>query len=292
MTRYLILGSGGFIGSHYCHYLKSKHGNKIELHLPVRNRSKDGIYLDLNNLNELLILVEELKPDIIINFSSFHNESEYKEMELINFYVPKLLMNYVSKNIKTKLILFGSAAEYDLCKIGERASENFRIKSRNNYSKTKIMQSEYFTNFLQNKSLSIKLIRPFNVIGKGMRSHLSIPNLINIIKNQKNYNIQTKNLGGVRDFIDITDICEGINLVLNQGLNGEIYNLCSGRGILMRDVVDMLIKNSRKDLQIIEETNYLNDDISIGNPDKVFNHTGWNTKEDPLNTINKMYHSS
>jgi hypothetical protein len=60
----------------------------------------------------------------------------------------------------------------------------------------------------------------------------------------------------------------------------------------MRDVVDMLIKNSRKDLQIIEETNYLNDDISIGNPDKVFNHTGWNTKEDPLNTINKMYHSS
>ena len=44
----------------------------------------------------------------------------------------------------------------------------------------------------------------------------------------------------VRDFVDVHDVVEAYYLLLTKGKKGEVYNICSGKGIAIQDIVTIL----------------------------------------------------
>jgi GDP-4-dehydro-6-deoxy-D-mannose reductase len=57
--------------------------------------------------------------------------------------------------------------------------------------------------------------------------------------------IHVGNLKAQRDYTDVRDIVRGYWRLLEAGEPGEVYNLCSGRGWVIQEVLDFLLSRSR-----------------------------------------------
>ena len=56
--------------------------------------------------------------------------------------------------------------------------------------------------------------------------------------------IEVGNLDAVRDFTDVRDVVRAYRLLLEKGEAGQAYNVCSGRGRRIREVLDLLLAGS------------------------------------------------
>src|SRR3989442_3259548 len=87
------------------------------------------------------------------------------------------------------------------------------------------------------------------------------------------------NLKAVRDYTDVRDIVRGYWLLLNRGEPGEVYNLCSGRGRAIQDILDFLVGESKtKPIVIREDPARLRPSdvrVLVGDASKLQKQVGW-----------------
>ena len=96
--------------------------------------------------------------------------------------------------------------------------------------------------------------------------------------------IEVGNLEAVRDFTDVRDVVRAYWLLLEKGRAGETYNVCSGRGIAIGDVLQELLDVSGAAVEVRRDPERMRpSDIPaiIGNPKKLRDATGW-TADIPL----------
>lgn len=86
--------------------------------------------------------------------------------------------------------------------------------------------------------------RPFNHTGPGQRPQFVCSDfakqIAQIEKTGAGGVLEVGNLDAVRDFSDVADIVEGYLALWEKGAGGRAYNLCSGRGTSIREIVDTL----------------------------------------------------
>jgi GDP-D-mannose dehydratase len=85
-----------------------------------------------------------------------------------------------------------------------------------------------------------------------------------------------------RDFSDVRDIVRGYWLLLERGVPGEVYNLCSGRAWAIQEVLDFLLDHATvKGITVTADpARFRPSDVMVleGDPSKVENATGWKTE--------------
>ncbi len=92
------------------------------------------------------------------------------------------------------------------------------------------------------------------------------------------------NLDAVRDYSDVRDVVRAYWLLLQKGRAGETYNVCSGQGIAIGDILQTLLDVSGVAIEVRRDPERMRpSDIPaiIGNPKKLRDATGW-TPEIPL----------
>lgn len=102
----------------------------------------------------------------------------------------------------------------------------------------------------------------------------------------KKYGNKTLTIGNpdpVRDYSDVRDIIIGYLLAVEKGRNGEVYNLCSGKGWRIGDVVDMAIKLGGLEGKMkveIDKTRFRKAevDLLLGDYSKAKKEIGWTPK--------------
>ena len=90
----------------------------------------------------------------------------------------------------------------------------------------------------------------------------------------------------IRDFIDIEDVIRAYNAIFEKGVAGEVYNVCSGRGYSILDIVYSLSELIQIPVDVEQNQVLLrpiDNPCLIGNYDKLQNSTGWK----PVYTIEK-----
>jgi len=87
--------------------------------------------------------------------------------------------------------------------------------------------------------------RSFNHIGPGQRTAFAVSSfarqLAAIRRAEAPCSIDVGNLSAKRDFTDVRDVVRAYRLLVERGLAGEVYNVCSGRAVAMQEILDMLI---------------------------------------------------
>jgi GDP-4-dehydro-6-deoxy-D-mannose reductase len=77
--------------------------------------------------------------------------------------------------------------------------------------------------------------------------------------------IHVGNLEAVRDFTDVRDVVRAYWGLLQRGEAGQVFNVCSGRGRPIRDLLDILLGRLRPaDVPVL-----------IGDPARLQATTGW-----------------
>jgi GDP-4-dehydro-6-deoxy-D-mannose reductase len=90
--------------------------------------------------------------------------------------------------------------------------------------------------------------------------------------------LRVGNLDAVRDFTDVRDIVRAYVLAALAGEPGEVYNISSGRGHSIRELLDTLIALSGLDVEVKVDPNRLRPsdvEILIGDCTKFRERTGW-----------------
>jgi GDP-4-dehydro-6-deoxy-D-mannose reductase len=90
--------------------------------------------------------------------------------------------------------------------------------------------------------------------------------------------LRVGNVDPVRDFADVRDIAAGYVAVLERGRTGEVYNLCSGEGASIAEVIAILRTLARVPLRARTDpalTRTVDVPRLVGSPARVARDTGW-----------------
>ena len=86
------------------------------------------------------------------------------------------------------------------------------------------------------------------------------------------------NLEAVRDFTDVRDIVRAYWLAATDGRAGEAYNVCSGRGVSIREMLDLLLDRSDGEIKVeVDPARLRPADIPmlVGDGSRFSEATGW-----------------
>ncbi len=105
------------------------------------------------------------------------------------------------------------------------------------------------------------------------------------------FRLRVGNLEPVRDYGDVRDVVRAYALLLEKGEPGRAYNVATGRGTRLRDVVGSLVSRAKVKIEVVEDATRLRpNDLPylVGDPARLAATTGWTPAipfEDTLSTL-------
>ncbi len=164
-------------------------------------------------------------------------------------------------------------------------TESHLVSPSNIYGITKYSAEMLCSLYSKKWDLKIIIFRPFNHIGP-YQSPLFVAQefarkIALIEKGQNEPEIKVGNLEVMRDFSDVRDIVEGYVLAAECIHNSELFNICSGNAIKIRELLDQLLSISTIKIKVtVDETKFRkNDNLLLkGSYRKLNKLTGWEPK--------------
>jgi len=261
--RVLVTGSTGFVGSHFGEFALAE---GAEVFGSYRWRSKtenidhlrDRVTLiecDLRDLSSVNELVASSRPDFIIHLAaqsyvhaSWHSPAETFNTNTIS-QVNLLEAVRAQGKAAPRFLAIGSSEEYGLVHEDELPiKESNPLRPLSPYAVSKVTQDLMAYQYFKSYALPIVRARAFNHEGPRRGDVFVTSNfarqIAEIEAGGREPTILVGNLKAVRDYTDVRDIVRGYWLLLERGDPGQVYNLCSGRGWAIQEILDFLLGES------------------------------------------------
>jgi GDP-4-dehydro-6-deoxy-D-mannose reductase len=270
----LVTGSNGFAGGYLIPRLAGLgsmvHG--IDIREYPRFQGYTYHHCDLLEQDRLVQCIEQIRPDYVFHLasqssvgSSWQHEWHTIEVNIKTTYNLLNILNNISHPVK--LLLVSSGEVYGNLGV-RKAVESDNLRPMNPYSSSKAMM-EMVTHKFQNTNINYVIARAYNHTGPGRPDtffEASVAKQFANAKNTKTKSIILKvgNIDNIRDYSDVRDVVDKYLLIACQGNVGQAYNVCSGVGIALREIISMIeeISNIRADVQV-ETTRLRKNDISF-----------------------------
>jgi len=310
--KILITGITGFAGSHLAEYLLNK--KDIEIFGVERWRSKtenidhikDKIKVyecDVRDASSVQRLIDQIRPEKIFHLAaqsfvptSWHAPSETLSTNILGelniFEAVRRL------DINPFIQIAGSSEEYGLvAKKDIPITEDTPLKPLSPYAVSKVGQDLLAYQYYKSYKLNVVRTRAFNHTGPRRGEPFVCSNFakqIALIENKlQEPVIYVGSLSAIRDFTDVRDVVEAYWLSLEKGKPGEVYNIASGRGYSMQEVLDILFSFTKVKIKVKQDEKRMRPSdvpVLIGDYAKFQKLTGWKpdilfkkTLEDLLN---------
>ncbi len=124
-------------------------------------------------------------------------------------------------------------------------------------------------------------VRPFNHIGPGQTPNFAVAALAQRIVEADRRGAATipvGNLSARRDFTDVRDVVRAYRLLIESGRPGEVYNVCSGRDVAIREIADGLLALAGTTLAFETDPSLVRPvevPVLRGDPARLVQATGW-----------------
>ena len=147
------------------------------------------------------------------------------------------------------LLYVGSGDVYGRVEEGDLpVRETQPLRPRNPYAVSKVAAEALCYQWSQTGGFRVVMARPFNHIGPGQDVRFAVADFARQIMEmrlgRREPVLVTGDLDVTRDFSDVRDVVRAYHLLLEQGENGAIYNVCSGRERPLRSLVEGLLQSA------------------------------------------------
>ena len=306
MKKYLITGFSGFVSVHFLEYLDSLNVPVIVLGVDINEPENFPVFkfveynfvklnlLDKESVAEMLL---KFKPDFILHLASYSSVA-YSWKNPVDAFVnnSNIFLNLIDQvrllGLTCRILSVGSSEEYG--KITEDdlpITEFTRTKPQSPYAVARVSQEMLSEIYANHYKVDIVLTRSFNHIGPGQKDIFVISSFAKKLTDIKNKIILTNeiNVGNIsvtRDFVDVRDVVKAYYLLLQKGRRGEVYNICSGKGLTLEYILKSMMSILDVQPKIIVDENLIRPDenkIIIGSNNKIYQETNW----EPFITLNE-----
>lgn len=244
----LLIGGGGFIGSHLIQKITST-GRQVTVlgrkqtpsHLIKENvKYVQGSFADLPLIQRLLDSHREV---IHLAYASIPNTSFDNPLgDLLENLPPtiQLFSEVVARGNRLILLSSGGTVYGEALKLP--ITEEHSTRPISPYGVTKLTLEQYAFLYSKTHGMNFTCIRPSNAYGEGQRPFMGQ----GFVATAMGLSILGKPVplfginGNVRDYIHVEDLASGIVEVLDNALPGRCYNLSTGIGYSNCEVLDLL----------------------------------------------------
>jgi GDP-4-dehydro-6-deoxy-D-mannose reductase len=282
MTRALITGSSGFVGSHLTRSLLAKNWQVAGFDIFPSNSLVHFFQGELADKKVLAQALLKFKPDIIFHLAGLIKSNKPQELYSSNVQTTVTLLDaVVESNLKPEIILASSSAVYGLTSGKRKINEKSQLHPVTHYAVSKAAQELVALRYFASGLLPVKVIRMFNLLGPGQSSALACSSFARQIASAEKYGrdeIFTGNLDALRDFVDVRDAVRAFSVIAENAQAGEIYNVCSGKTVSLQDCLSEMMSQSQRQLEVKIEAErvQINDiPIQVGSYQKLKKACGW-----------------
>ena len=256
--RLLITGFTGFVSQHFLELLNKEEPGSVVLGIDKNSPDFNfSAYSDLTISFKNIDLLDRsatdkvlgsFLPEYILHLASVSSVAQSWHTPLDSFVNnTNIFLNLVEQirisKSKCRILSVGSSEEFG--EVTEKElplTEEHPLKPVSPYAVARVSQELLSKIYADGFSLDIVMTRSFNHIGPGQRDVFVISSfakqLVQLAKNKStNKVITTGNLFIIRDFVDVRDVVKAYFLLLKNGRKGEVYNICSGKGIVLKDII-------------------------------------------------------
>ncbi|MGI8424743.1 MAG: GDP-mannose 4,6-dehydratase [Chloroflexota bacterium] len=295
--RVLITGVSGFAGSYLAEYCLARPG--VDVYGTVRAVERPGhaghltdrmklLPIDVREAASVDAAVRASQPDVV-----FHLAAQASVAASFDDPVGTLMDNAVGQlNViqavlnlapQARLLVVGSAYEYGLVRPEENPiDESVPLRPMDPYAVSKVTQDLFGYQYSLSHRLQSVRVRAFNHTGPRQSTEFVASRFAKLIAEieagRREPVLTVGNLAAVRDFTDVRDVVRAYFLAATKGQPGEVYNVGSGVGRKIEELLALLVGFSRAAIQIQEDPNLfrpLDVPALICDASKLRQHTGW-----------------
>jgi GDP-4-dehydro-6-deoxy-D-mannose reductase len=299
-VRLLVTGLSGFVGAHVADAWRAgrpgnPHGFDATLFGLTRPHGTaerlppgaQALIADLDDAAAVRAAVAEARPDAVLHLagqSSVHQSwSDPGATLRTNVLGASHLLEAIQAEApRARVVVVGSAEEYGAVPAERQPiREDEPLRPRSPYAVSKAAQGLLA---LQHAAagLAVTLCRVFPHTGPGRGEAFAESSwarqLAEIEAGLRSPVIEVGNLEAVRDFTDVRDVAAAYLGLLAPGAPTGTFNVCSGHGVAMREVLDRLVRLSGQDVEVRVDRERLRPaDVPclVGDPARLRAATGW-----------------
>jgi dTDP-glucose 4,6-dehydratase len=294
---YLITGGAGFIGGNFIHYMLREHpkdtivcldaltyaGNPETLEPAAKNPHFRFVKGDITDRPAVDALFAETKPDIVVNFAaeshvdrSIDNPGIFLQTNVIG---TQVLMDACRKHGIRRFHQVSTDEVYGdlpLDRPDLLFTETTPVHTSSPYSASKAAADLLAAAYFRTYTLPVTISRCSNNYGPYHFPEKLIPLMIANALNDKPLPVNGKG-ENVRDWLYVEDHCRAIDLILQSGKAGEVYNIGGHNEMRNIDIVKLILKELGKSEKLITYvTDRAGHDLRYAiDPGKIHRELGW-----------------
>jgi UDP-glucuronate 4-epimerase len=258
MKKILITGGAGFIGSHLAEKLVREKNRVIIVDnfddyysRELKKNNLAGLYRkgkitiieeDIRNLGNFDSILARYSPDCIVHMAakvgvrdSVKKPESYLE---VNTLATQNIVHCTAKRRIGSLIFVSSSSVYGESKL-PFVEKNILVNQLSPYALSKRLAEEICLHYAFTKNLPVTVVRLFSVYGPRQRPDLFISKLLHSAATGSEIGIFGDG-NSSRDYIYISDVVNGLSLLIDKIMPKEIINLGTSKAITINKLIAIM----------------------------------------------------
>ena len=288
MHAILVTGAAGFAGGHLLDLLSGGGREIVAWHRPGGHQPREvpgttWEAIDLLDAAAVAAAIARLRPSIVYHCAgAAHVGRAWDDTEstfAVNVRGTHHLLDALQRaDVAARVLVPSSALVY--ATVDEPLKESHPLVPNSPYGLSKLAQEMLAQR--TNGTVSVALARPFNHFGPRQDPHFVASGfarrIADIERGRWPPEISVGNLEARRDLTDVRDTVRAYQLILERGQPGRPYNVCSGRALPIRELLDMLLARARVPIAVkVDTARYRPNDtpLLVGDPSRLRDELGW-----------------
>jgi len=298
--RILVTGATGFVGQHLLPLLNGGGHQVFGTHLNENETAPVKLMCcDLCCRAETERVMAQVLPERLYHLGGFasvrDSVSTPRDVYDTNFGGTLNVLEAVRVMApECRVLVVGSGQCYGVAS-AEPVDETYPLAPRTPYAGSKaaadLLAFQYFCTY----KMHVVRVRAFNHAGPGQSPHFVISELARKVAaidlGFSPPTMEVGNLAARRDFTDVRDVVRAYEVLLESGAPGEAYNVCSGRAVSIREVLDLLRKQCSRSIEVVDKSLVHPGELQVlsGSNKKLQTETGWRPEISLTETVRDSF---
>lgn len=311
--RVLVTGGSGFVGQWLSRAMLERGWTVFSgtIDWPPRaplltQQESDAIkwtMLDIRSDDEVTRAVEQSAPDYVVHlagiaFAPEANASPIRAFDINALGAMRLLLKLHGAGAKdTRILVVGSAEEYgQQDRTAYPIAEGAPLRPLTPYAVAKASQEQMALQAFRANGQQVICTRSFNHSGVGHGESYLLPTLVRRARGlpKSGGTLTIGNGHVIRDYLHVADVVAAYLLLLERGTPGEVYNVCSGKGVTVHELAERVLSRLGVQAGIASEASLVRPidvPILVGDNAKLRSATGWSVTRSIDDIIDDLIHA-
>jgi GDP-4-dehydro-6-deoxy-D-mannose reductase len=290
----LVTGASGFVGPYLVEHLRAQ-GDDVTA---VDRHGEHPV--DVTDPDALDDVMHTSAPDAVYHLAALSHVGESwgsgAEAFRVNAEGTLHVLGAARRAGVDRVLVVGSAEEYGAARDADMPlTEEAPLRPVTPYGAAKVAADYLALQAFLGSGLGAIRARPFNHTGPRQSDRFLIPALARRVADAERRGASEVRVGSlepVRDITDVRDVVRAYRLLVERGVPGEVYNVCSGRGVAVAEIAKRLLDLADRPLRLLVDPDLVRSvDVPrlVGDASKLRAATGWQPEIDLEQTLRDVF---